>query len=188
MSDGCALVEHPGHGAAALFAVSRDAPPALNTYPLPSVPVPRELDASAFRALPVATEALERRRRIHTLEAALLAHVPGADTGPEPVHLIVDGMYFRQLTIPAGLVVVSKRHGREHLCTVSRGSATVFTEDGMTLIQAPFSWVSPAGAKRVLFVHEEIVWATVHRTDGETVEECERDVLMDETLLLGESK
>jgi len=174
-------------GAAALLMSARDVAPAANAYPLPAYEVPRNVTATEFQALPATAEALQNRRRIHALQAAL-SEVPGSAEGPEPVHLIVDGMYFRQLTIPAGLVVVSKRHGREHLCTVSRGSATVFTEDGMTLIQAPFSWVSPAGAKRVLFVHEEIVWATVHRTEGKTVEECELDVLMDETLLLGESK
>jgi hypothetical protein len=93
-------------------------------------------------------------------------------------------MYFRQLTIPAGMVVVSKRHGRQHICTVSKGRALVFTEDGETVIEAPHSWVSPAGAKRVLLVLEEITWATVHKTDATTVADAELDVLMDERELL----
>jgi hypothetical protein len=159
-----------------------------NAYPMPVIAMPRELRAAEFAALPVSAGVLDRRRRIHALQAALLENVPGADKGPDPVHLVVDGMYFRQLTIPAGLVVVSKRHAREHLCTISKGSATVFTEDGMTLVVGPYSFVSPAGCKRVLLVHEEIVWATVHRTEFTDIADIERDVLMDETLLLGDAK
>lgn len=156
-----------------------------NEYPLPSYPIPRELDATAFLALPASDEALARRRKIYALQDALLSNVPGSGNGPEPHRLLVDGMIFRELTIPAGLVVVSKRHAREHICTISKGSATVFTEDGITKVVGPYSWVSPAGSKRVLYVHEEIVWATVHRTELTDHDEIEKDVIMDETLLLG---
>ena len=167
--------------------VPMDAAAELNRYPLPTLPMPYEMDAATFASLPVSVEAIERRGRIHALQASLMANVAGADVGPQPVHLVSDGMYFRQLTIPAGVVVVSKRHAREHLCTISRGSATVFTEDGITTVVAPYSFVSPAGAKRVLMVHEEIVWATVHRTKFTDIADIERDVIMNEDLLLGVS-
>lgn len=165
-----------------LAEVGNSAP--LNAYPAPTYPVPHDLSAAQFLALPATPEALNRRRKVHALQAALLSEVPGSDVGPEPVHLFSDGMYFRQLTIPAGMVVVSKRHGRQHICTVSKGRALVFTEDGETVIEAPHSWVSPAGAKRVLLVLEEITWATVHKTDATTVADAELDVLMDERELL----
>jgi hypothetical protein len=172
----------------ASFDIITQSASVVNEYPIPAVSMPRELRAAEFAALPVSAAALERRRRIHALQASLISSVPGSEEGPTPVHLVVDGMYFRQLTIPAGMVVVSKRHAREHICTISRGSATVFTEDGITRVVAPYSFHSPAGCKRVLLVHEEIVWATVHRTELTDIAEIERDVMMDETLLLGETK
>lgn len=155
-----------------------------NAYPVPPYPVAHDLSAEQFSALPATAWNLERRAKVLALQEALLANVPGSEKGPEPVHLFSPGMYFRQLTIPAGLVVVSKRHARQHICIVLRGRAVVFTEDGITTIEGPHSWVSPAGAKRVLLVLDEIVWATVHRTSATTVEEAEADVLMDERGLL----
>lgn len=156
----------------------------VNAYPLPEYEVPQDLTASEFQALPATTDAISRRAKVYALQDALLSGVPGSEVGPEPVHLFASGLYFRQLTIPAGMVVVSKRHGREHVCTVSKGRALVFTEDGTTVIEAPHSWVSPAGAKRVLLVLDEITWATVHRTEATTVEDAERDVLINEQELL----
>lgn len=186
MSDGvaadlsaeCAVAELP------TFPLAAEQAP-VNAYPQPAEPAPYELDAASFNALAVAPAQLERRQRIHTLQAALVREVPGSEVGPDLLHLVSDGVYFRQIVIPAGLVVVSKRHAREHICTISQGSATVFTEDGVTLIQAPYSFVSPAGSKRVLLVHEEITWATVHRTKFTKIEDIEKDIIMDETLLLG---
>lgn len=156
----------------------------VNCYPVPAAPVPHDLTMTEFRSLPATPSQIARRAKVHALEANLRRDVPGSETGPAPVHLLSPGMYLRQLTIPARTVVVSKRHARQHLCIVSRGEALVFTEDGMTLIRGPHSWVSPAGAKRVLLVLDEIVWSTVHRTECTTVEDAERDVLMDERELL----
>ena len=153
---------------------------ARNEYPLPGYEVAHDLTLAEFKALPVTDDARARRGGIYALQDSLLREVPGSEVGPEPLHLFSPGMYFRQLVIPAGLVVVSKRHARQHLCIVSKGRALVFTEDGETIIEGPHSWVSPAGAKRVLLVLEEITWSTVHRTEATDVESAEADVLMDE--------
>jgi len=155
----------------------------VNAYPQREG-VPHDLTLGEFQALPATSEQLVRRAKIYALQMSLTVG-PGADTtGPAPLHLLSPGMYLRQLTIAPGTVVVSKRHARQHLCVISQGEALVFTEDGMTLIRAPHAFVSAAGAKRVLLVTEEIVWATVHRTECTTVEDAERDVLMDERELL----
>lgn len=156
----------------------------INSYPMPAYPVPHDLTPEQFKALPATAEAFGRRLKVHALQKALLEEVTGSGIGPEPFQLLSPGMYFRQLTIPAGMVVVSKRHRRQHLCIVSKGRALVLTEDGATVIAAPHSWVSPAGSKRVLLVLEEITWATVHRTEATDFESAERDVLMDEKELL----
>jgi hypothetical protein len=155
----------------------------VNVYPQREE-LPHDLTLREFQALPATPDQLTRRAKIYALQISLTA-MPGADTaGPAPLHILSPGMYLRQLTIPASTVVVSKRHARQHLCVISKGEALVFTEDGMTLIRGPHAFVSRAGAKRVLLVTDEIVWATVHRTECTTVEDAERDVLMDEQELL----
>lgn len=158
-----------------------------NAYPMPEAPVPYQMTPAEFEAREVAPAVLMRRQQIHALQSSMVV-MPDADSGPAPVHLFTEGMYYRQVTLPAGQVIVSKRHAREHFCTISKGSATVFTEDGMTRITGPYVFISPAGAKRVLLVHEDIVWATVHRTEFTDLDEVEKDLIMDETLLLGGPK
>lgn len=159
-------------------------PPPINDYPQPVEPMPYALDATAFALRVVSPDVMDRRRRIHALQLSMASGLPGVHGGPEPLNLFTPGVYFRQVVLPAGDVIVSKRHAKEHICTVSKGSATVFTEDGVTLIVGPHSFVSPAGAKRVLLVHEEITWATAHRTDATDLAEVERELIMDETTLL----
>lgn len=157
---------------------------AVNEYPQREG-LPADISMSEFLALPATDEQLVRRRKIYAAQRALMVDADADLVGPPPVHLLVPGvMYYRELTIPAGQFVVSRRHGREHLCIVSRGEALVFTEDGTTLIRGPHRWASAAGAKRTLLVTEEIVWATVHRVAALTVEDAEREVIIDDRELL----
>jgi hypothetical protein len=162
----------------------------VNAYPV-RADVPYQLDLPQYMGLPATPEQLQSRGKIYRLEAALYDHavkVGGVDaptgldvrTGPEPVHTMTPGVYVRELTIPAGMVVVPKRHAREHVCKISKGRATVFTEDGVTEVVAPYTFVSPAGSKRVLLVREEITWATIHRTDFSTLDEIMRDIIIEE--------
>ena len=168
-------------GSSGAVAFPVDAP--VNAYPIPHA-MPYQVTLKEFSALPGNEFIFNRREQIYNLQAAMFdfgkAQQLESISGPEPIHLFTRGIYTRQLVLPAGLVVVSKRHAREHIVFISRGSATVFTEDGVTRVVAPYMFVSPAGSKRALYVHEESTWTTIHRTDATTLEEVERDVMIDE--------
>lgn len=156
----------------------------VNHYPMPPCPVPHDLTMKDFLALPSSPLQAERRQKVYALQRSLMEDVPEAGTGPKPVNVFTPGIYMRRLTLPAGFVCVSKRHARQHVFIISKGCVSVFTEDGATLLRAPFEFVSPAGAKRVLYVHEEAVLATVHPTQCTNVEDAERELIMDETEVL----
>ena len=79
-----------------------------------------------------------------------------------PVHHLADGIYAREITVPAGSLITGLVHKAEHLNIISKGDITVWTEDGMRRIQAPFTMVSRPGTKRVGFTHAETVWTTIH--------------------------
>lgn len=159
-------------------------PVLVNSYPMPAAVMPYQLASVAeFEGLPATAQQLERRAKIYALQRELLA-VPGASSGPEPVHTFGPGFYVRRLTLPAGVVIVSKRHAREHVFMILSGSATCYTEDGATLLRGPHEFVSPAGAKRVLLVHEEAVFVTVHPTTAATPVDVERDVILSEMEVL----
>lgn len=90
-------------------------------------------------------------------------------------HYFAPGMYAREMTIPAGVVVTGAVHRHEHLCTVSKGRIAVSTDEGMRVISAPCTLVSKAGTKRVGWALEETVWTTYHATN-----ETDLDKIMSE--------
>lgn len=122
---------------------------------------------------------LGRREAIMRLQDAIV--YGGLDVGPAacPVqHHFAPGAYGREMTLPAGLVVVGKIHKHAHINVISKGRVQVFTEqDGVLELAAPCTFVSSPGTKRVIHVLEEAVWTTVHVTDKTDLAEIEREVI-----------
>lgn len=99
------------------------------------------------------------RSQIEALEMELARHPQAVIPA---VHYFADGIYGREVTIPANTVVTGMVHKTEHINVVSKGEITVWTEDGMKRLKAPFTFVSRPGTKRAGFTHEETVWTTFH--------------------------
>ena len=122
---------------------------------------------------------LGRREAILRMQDAIV--YGGLDVGPAacPVqHHFAPGAYGREMTLPAGLVVVGKIHKHAHINVISKGRVQVFTEqDGVLELAAPCTFVSSPGTKRVVHVLEETVWTTVHVTDKTDLAEIEREVI-----------
>ena len=122
---------------------------------------------------------LGRREAILRLQDAIISE--GRDVGPAscPVqHHFAPGAYGREMTLPAGLVVVGKIHKHAHINVISKGRVQVFTEqEGVLELAAPCTFVSSPGTKRVVHVLEETVWTTVHVTDKTDLAEIEREVI-----------
>lgn len=122
---------------------------------------------------------LGRREAILRLQDAIISE--GRDVGPAscPVkHHFAPGSYGREMTLPAGMVVVGKIHKHAHINVISKGRVQVFTEqEGVLELAAPCTFVSSPGTKRVVYVLEETVWTTVHVTDKTDLAEIEREVI-----------
>lgn len=110
----------------------------------------------------LARSSVPTRASIERLERHLLAQ-PQVEC--PIVHTFAPGIGTRQMTIPAGTVLTGAVHKTEHINIVAKGRITVWTEDGMKTISAPYQFVSKPGTKRVGFAHEDTVWITVHATD-----------------------
>ena len=125
--------------------------------------------------------ALQLGRRVAILRLQDAIVYGGLDVGPAacPVqHHFAPGAYGREMTLPAGLVVVGKIHKHAHINVISKGRVQVFTEqDGVLELAAPCTFVSSPGTKRVVHVLEETVWTTVHVTDKTDLAEIEREVI-----------
>ena len=81
------------------------------------------------------------------------------------VHYFSNGMYIREMHVPAGVTLTGKIHRTEHLCVLSKGEVSVANEHGVKRYRAPYTISSPSGVKRAVYAHEDAVWANLHRTD-----------------------
>lgn len=119
--------------------------------------------------------ALPPRTKILALEAEI-GKLPSIEQFVRLNEFFAPGQYAREFSLAARpwgderqSVVIGKIHKHAHLNIVSKGRCTVYTEDGFMDIEAPMTFVSSPGTKRVVVIHEDLVWTTVHANpDDET--------------------
>ena len=103
---------------------------------------------------------------------AIMAEKPQVDI---PVrHYFANGVYAREITIPAGVLLTGRIHKYENLNILSEGEISVLTENGMERFKAPAVIVSPPGTKRIALAHTRCVWTTIlgtRETDPEKIEQ-----------------
>ena len=84
---------------------------------------------------------------------------------PPVKHNFSKGVYAREIFMPKDSLVVGKIHKTRHLNIISTGSCTVITPTRKLFIQAPFTFESLEGEQKVVYMHEDVVWTTIHLTD-----------------------
>lgn len=92
-------------------------------------------------------------------------------------HTFVDGAYVREITMPKGALLTSKIHKVCHPYFILKGEVSVLTDKGVERLKAPYSGVTQAGTKRVLYIHEETVWTTVHVTKKKNLKNIEKEII-----------
>lgn len=121
------------------------------------------------------------REQITKLQEAML---PIQCPQPEPTHFFAPGMYLRELTVPAGMLLVGKIHKHTHFLVVTKGRAEVISEFGRTIVEPGHISVSQAGVKRVVLALEDTQFITVHLnlSDTQDLEVIEADHIEPEVL------
>ena|SRR3990167_5641761 len=92
-------------------------------------------------------------------------------------HTFVDGAYVRELFMPKGMLFVTKIHKITHPYFLMKGDCSILTEEGVRRIEGPFSGVTMAGTKRVIYTHEDTVWITIHVTKSRDLDEIENEII-----------
>jgi hypothetical protein len=92
-------------------------------------------------------------------------------------HSFAKGLYVRQITLPAGMLFVTKIHKFSHPAFLMTGDVSILEEEGTRRVVAPASFITKAGTKRALFTHQETVWITVHATDKTDLKEIEDEII-----------
>jgi hypothetical protein len=90
-------------------------------------------------------------------------------------HYFANGMYAREMTMPAGAIVTGAIHKTTHFCILSQGRVRVMSEDGIDEFVAPAIIISQPGTKRAIHALEDTVWTNIHATN-----ETDLDKLVEE--------
>lgn len=90
--------------------------------------------------------------------------MPQADCPVE--HYFSDGIYARQLTIPAGVCIVGAKHKTNHLLMFVSGTCLV-SDNGQEAVrvEAPFMTETKAGTKRAITALTDTTMTTFHVTE-----------------------
>tara|TARA_R110000851_G_scaffold14313_5_gene48500 strand:+ start:10532 stop:10954 length:423 start_codon:yes stop_codon:yes gene_type:complete len=121
------------------------------------------------------------RSKIDALEDAMntRSDVVGASAFELKHHFTDNGMYAREIILPAGSIVVGKIKKEEHISVLSAGFVTELTEEGVQHIKAPYTMVSKSGTKRVVVAHETTVWTTIHFSEETNIDKMVDDIAVD---------
>lgn len=110
----------------------------------------------------------EIRNRISAFEQTILL---GEQVEIPVTQYFCNGVYVREITIPAGVILTGKIHKHPCLSVVLTGKMEVITDEGPRIIEAPMIYESPAGVKRAGRALEACRWLTIHPYDGEPMDE-----------------
>jgi hypothetical protein len=88
-------------------------------------------------------------------------------------HNFAPGVYMREITMPAGSFIIGHEHLTEHFNVVLTGKARVMIDGVIEDLVAPCYFISKPNVRKVLFILEEMKFATIHPTDETSVEVLE---------------
>lgn len=94
-------------------------------------------------------------------------------------HRFTDGMYIREIFMPAGTLLTSKIHKTNHPFVVTQGKCVVFDGNKIEHIQGPHTGITEQNTRRLLYIEEDTTWLTFHVTDKTDVHEIEKEIIQD---------
>jgi hypothetical protein len=94
-------------------------------------------------------------------------------------HHFAQGLYLRELHIPAGMITTGKIHKYECFNILAKGRRSTLIDGKIVTVEAPHVHLSPPGIKRVSLTHVDSVWITAHATVLTDVNEIERELVCD---------
>lgn len=92
-------------------------------------------------------------------------------------HTFADGLYIREIFMPKGQIISTGIHKIEHPYFVQKGDISILTDQGIKRIKAPYNGITKPGTKRLIYMHEDTIWITVHATDKKDPESVLEDVI-----------
>jgi hypothetical protein len=78
-------------------------------------------------------------------------------------HYFADGLYVREIFIPAGCALVGYIHTQDCVTVVSKGKILIADGEGLPVcVEAPFTKVVPRGTKKAGYALEDTIWSDAY--------------------------
>jgi len=117
------------------------------------------------------------RNQLSPLDNTVSHHTEEMQDLMPVTHKLENGLYTREVFMPAGQLVVSFIHKQNHPSFFMEGEMSLLMDTGeVKRVKAPMVVHTEAGTQRVAVIHEDTRWACVYRTDAKTIEEAEKEV------------
>lgn len=82
------------------------------------------------------------------------------------IHRFTPGLYIREIFMPKDTILTSLLHLTTHPFFVLQGDVSVYYNGIPTQrYKAPYTGITEAGTRRMLYTHEDTIWTTCHVTD-----------------------
>ena len=127
----------------------------------------------------------ERRELIKNFEKAIQTQ-PDVEHLTTLKHAFLDGAYFRQITIPAGIALTGKIHSQSTINMLTKGKFAIVTEFDEQIIEAPYMYISKPGTKKACYTITECIFINCHTTWKTDLKEIEAEVTDDAYPEIGE--
>lgn len=113
---------------------------------------------------------------VERIEDALLKQ--GAECNCPLTHRFAPGVYLREIFMEKGLFVIGHEHKTEHFNIVLSGRASVLMNGHVEHIKGGDVFTSQPGVRKVLVIHEDMRWQTVHPTQSTDLKTLENELIV----------
>jgi hypothetical protein len=91
----------------------------------------------------------------------------------EEKHHFGPNIYIKEVTMPAGALIIGKHHRMEHLCNMVSGRMLILQDDGSKKeLVAPMTFMAKPGRK-VAYILETVVFQNIYSTPETDIEKLE---------------
>jgi len=124
-------------------------------------------------------ELFKQQLDLKVIEAEMKEHEPVEI--PE-THTFAGGVYIREIFIPAGTLIMGKRHRGKTCNILMKGELLLYVseEDKPAHIKGPLVFESPANAKKLAFCLSDAVFMNIHPTEKTDLKEIEEEFIITE--------
>lgn len=104
----------------------------------------------------------------------------------EEKHHFGPNIYIKEVTMPAGSLIIGKHHRMEHLCNMMSGRMIVVDSDGnRSELIAPMTFMAKPGRK-IAYIIETVVFQNIYSTSETDIEKLENMLVDNSKELLEE--